>query len=393
MTRPGPLAGPAADELSVFVDEDCCAVPFADPAVTRTPYAGDLRAAFERVVARSQGIDGEEVVRFEQALADHVGTAFVVGVGSGTAALMLTLLGAGIGPGDEVILPAYGPFATIAAVLAAGATPVLAEVDVAHGLLDPLAVEAVLSPCTSAIVSVHLYGQPAPMDVFHHIAERHGLLLLEDATQAMAATWNGRPAGSLGHAAAFSFRPGSTLSALGEAGAVATGDVQLAGAIGSLRDLGRGSGDVHVRKGFNERLDALQAAFLSAALPHLSENQRLRHQAVARYRGMLATADDVEFLDVDPRADPAYQLLVLRVPRRDQVLGAIRATGIEARIHYPTPIHLQPACADLGYRTGQFPNAEVLGASVLSLPLYPGITPQQVDRSAEALKRALSVTA
>lgn len=393
MTQPQTPAGLVADESTIRVEDELSTVSFADCTAMPGPFAGDLRRAFDRLLSTGDLFDGNEVPRFEQTLSGWVGTSFAVGVASGTAALLLALRGAGVGPGDEVVVPAYGPFATVSAVFAAGATPVLADVDAAHALLDPHAAEAAVSSRTTAIVSVDLYGQPAAMDVFRHIAERHGLFLLEDATQAMAATWNGRPAGSLGDAAALSFRPGGTLSALGDAGAVTTDDVELAGAVGLLRNLGGEAGGVHRRTGLDERLDELQAAFLSAALPHLPECQRLRHDAVERYHAMLAGADDVRFMAVDPRARPAYQLLVVCVPRRDQVLGALRATGVEGRIHYPKPIHLQPACEDLGYRAGQFPNAEMLGASVLSLPLYPGIGDRQVERSAEALKRALAVTA
>lgn len=368
-------------------------VPFVDLLASHSAILGELRDAFERVVATSAFSGGKEVQAFEAMFADFVGTSHAVGVGSGTAALHLALLAAGIGAGDEVIVPPNTFFATAEAVLAAGATPVFADVDPATALIDPAAVADAVTPRTAAIIPVHLYGQPAPMDAMRSIATRYGLFLLEDAAQAVTATWDGRQAGSLGDAGAFSFYPSKNLGALGEAGAVVTDDQDLAQRVARLRAHGETARNVHVRPGFNERLDGLQAAFLAAKLRHLGEAQRLRLEAVERYRQQLAELDHVRLLETAAGCGHSYHLLVARVPRRDKVFGALRADGIEAGIHYPTPIHLQPACHDMGGRPGQFPRAEELAASILSLPLSPGMTENQIDRCVRSLDHALELTA
>ena len=376
--------------VEVSVD-DPPAVPLIDLLPIHQALLPDLRAAFERVVASTAFVAGDEVRNFEVALAQFVRVPRAVGVGSGTAALHLTLLAAGIGPGDEVILPPNTFFATAEAVMAAGATPVFVDVDPDTALIDPAAVGAAITNRTAAIIAVHLYGQPAPMDPLRRIADRYALFLLEDAAQAIGATWDGEPVGSLGHAAAFSFYPAKNLGALGEAGAVTTRDGDLADRVALLRGHGEATKNVHVRFGFNERLDGLQAAFLLAKLPHLEEAQKNRLEAVARYRELLADMDQVRLLGTDARAGHVYHLLVVRVPRRDRVFGALKAKGIGVGIHYPTPIHLQPACHLLG-RRGQFPHAEDLAATILSLPLFPGISAAQIERSVECLANALRST-
>ena len=363
-------------------------VPFVDLLPIHRALLPDLRAAFERVVATASFVAGEEVTNFESALAELVGVPRAVGVGSGTAALHITLLAAGIGPGDEVILPPNTFFATAEAVMASGARPVFVDVDPGTALIDPEAVNDAITPRTAAIIAVHLYGQPAVMDRLVRIAERYGLFLLEDAAQAIGATWDAVPVGSLGHAAAFSFYPAKNLGALGEAGAVTTRDGDLADRVALLRGHGEAAKNVHVRFGLNERLDALQAAFLLAKLPHLHEAQKRRLEAVAYYRQLLAEVEDVDLLDLDLRAGHVYHLLVVRVPHRDRVFGALKAKGIGVGIHYPTPIHLQPACHLLG-RRGQLPHAENLAATILSLPLFPGISAGQIERSVEGLASAL----
>lgn len=366
-------------------------VPLVDLELTHQAMADDLRTAFERVLASSSFVGGAEVERFEQVLADQIGVAHAVAVGSGTAALHLALSAAGVGRGDEVILPPNTFFATAEAVVATGATPVLADVDPRTALLDPDAVEAAVTPRTAAIAAVHLYGQPIDADRFRTIADRHGLLFLEDAAQAFGAAWLDRPAGSLGDAAGFSFYPGKNLGALGDGGAVTTADADLARRVRLLRSHGEHPRGVHLVSGFCERLDELQAAFLMAKLPHFQSGQAHRGQAVARYRHRLAATGGVEFLETAVEACHAHHLLVVRVPRRDAVLARIHAAGIGASVHYRTPIHLQPACSHLGAR-GAFPHAEALADSILSLPLYPGMGDELVDRCADALATAIEVT-
>ena len=360
-------------------------VPFADLWAGHEPILGELREAFERVVAASAFSGGAEVERFEQELATFVGTPHAVGVGSGTAALQLALTAAGIGRGDEVILPPNTFFATAEAIVAAGAAPVFADVDPKTALIDAAGVEAVITERTAAIVAVHLYGQTADMNALGAVAQRHGLFLLEDAAQAITSTWCGRQAGSLGDAAAFSFYPGKNLGALGEAGAVTTRDPAIAARVARLRTHGESAKYVHEEIGVNERMDGLQAAFLSVKLARLESMQRDRVDAVARYLDELAGVTEVETIVTDARAGHSYHLLVVRVPRRDDVLENLRGMGIHAGVHYPTPIHRQPAFASLDAATLTFPHAEALAASVLSLPLFPGMTGVQVERAVRAL--------
>ena len=369
-------------------------VPFYDTAPVHGRLHDELLAAFDRVLASGHFIDGEEVELFEAALAASVGTSDAVGVASGTAALHLALVAAGIGPGDEVVLPPNTYFATAEAVVAAGARPVFADVDLDTALIDPEAVEAAITPATAGIVAVHLYGQPADMDALGDVARRHGLFLLEDAAQALGATWGGRPVGSLADAAAFSFYPSKTLGALGDGGAVTTSDSTLAQRVRQLRDHGQVAKNVHGTFGFNERLDALQAAFLNVKLGHVAEMQAERLAAAATYASKLAGLDGVELLRTSALAGHVHHLLVIQVrARRDIVLETLRRHGVEASVHYPTPIHLQPAFAAAGGRPGQFPVAERLANHILSLPLFPGIDTAAIERCVSVLAGALEVAA
>ena len=367
-------------------------IPFNDLNALHEPLLPELREAFERVVAGNTFSSGPEVKAFEHALAARVGTSHAVGVGSGTAALHLTLVAAGIGPGDEVVLPPTTFFATAEAVVAAGATPVFADVDSATALIDPDAVEAAISERTTALIAVHLYGQTADMDRLGDISRRHSLFLLEDAAQAIGASWCDRPAGSLGDAAAFSFYPGKNLGALGEAGAVTTSDDAIAARVAQLRTHGESARYVHQVSGFNERMDGLQAAFLRVKLAHFDDAQRRRVDAVACYRDLLADVGAVELLGTLPEASHSYHLLVVRVPDRDAVLQSLNDDGVQALIHDPTPIHLQPAFAGTG-SPGQFPSAEALAQQILSLPLFPGIATTQIEYTVDALRRAVTRTA
>lgn len=363
-------------------------IPLVDLDSVHRPMADDLRAAFERVLKSSSFVDGVEVAGFEAALSELVGVPHAIGVASGTAALHLALLAAGIGPGHEVVVPANTFFATAEAIMATGAAPVLADVDVATGLLDPEAVEAVLTPRTAAVAAVHLYGQPVDADRFGTLARRNGLFLLEDAAQAIGAAWRSRPVGSLGDAAGFSFYPGKNLGALGDAGAVTTADAELARRVRLLRSHGEERKGVHVVAGFCERLDELQAAFLVAKLAHLPSAQAARERAVEHYRRRLAELHPVQVMETAVGALHAHHLLVVRVPQRDAVLASLHAAGVGASVHYRTPIHLQPGGRHLGDQ-GQFPVAEALAGSILSLPLYPGMSEALVDRCVEALASAL----
>lgn len=363
-------------------------VPFVDLGVVHRPVLDELHRAFERVLTSSTFMAGREVEAFEAALAERVGVTSCVLLGSGTAALHLALLAAGVGAGDEVILPPNTFFATAEAVAAVGARPVFADVDPATAQIDPDAVAAAVTDRTAAIIGVDLYGHPAPMTQLQRIADAHGLLLLEDAAQAIGATLDDRPAGSLGAAAGFSFYPGKNLGALGEAGAVTTDDQTLAQRIRELRSHGERAKHVHVAWGFNERPDELQAAFLNVKLAQLDEAQRLRDEAVARYTELLAAVPSASMLRTASGVRHVHHLMVVTVPDRDRVLQQLRADGVAAAVHYPTPIHLQPVFEG-GWKRGQLPHAERLADSILSLPLFAGITDQQVERSVNTLAQAL----
>ena len=358
--------------------------PFVDLGAVHAPDAEALRVAFERVLATSAFTGGSEVEAFESAVADRLGVAHVVAVSSGTAALRLALQAAGIGAGDEVVLPTNTFFATVEAVIATGATPVLADVVEGTALLDADATEAAITHRTAAVVPVHLYGQPVDADRFRAIGERHGVFVLEDAAQAFGGSWRGTPAGALGDAAGFSFYPTKNLGALGDGGAVTTGDAQVARAVRLLRSHGEERRHEHLLVGGCDRLDGLQAAFLAAKLATFDRAQALRVQAAEEYAELLGSVPDIRLLRTDPSAQHAHHLLVVRAPHRDRLLGLLHESGIGAAIHYPVPIHLQPATAHLG-APGQFPVAESLAGSILSLPLYPGVSSSQIARCVDAV--------
>jgi len=366
------------------------AVPLVDLRAAHRPLREELRAAFDRVLDSGRFVSGQEVERLEATLAQRVGTTHAVAVGSGTAALVLTLLAAGIGPGDEVILPANTFFATAEAVAVVGATPVLADVELTTASLDPEWVAYLVTARTAAIVAVHLYGTPADTSRLRQAADGHHVLIVEDAAQAMGASWGGRRVGSLGDAAAFSFFPTKNLGALGEGGAITTSDEQLARRARLLRSHGEAAKNVHVALGGNERLDELQAALLMVKLDHLDEDLECRRAVVAYYRGLLRQVPGVTLLHSPAAATPAQHLMVVRVDDRDRVLADLRAEGVAAAVHYPTPVHLQPAFEHLGLGTARLPNVEELARTVLSLPLYPQMTAGQVERCVEALANAVA---
>ena len=334
-------------------------------------------------------MSGEEVDAFESALAGYVGAQHAVAVGSGTAALSLALIAAGIGPGDEVILPANTFFATAEAVVAAGARPVVADVDPATASIDPRSVATVVTPRTAAIIAVHLYGHPADVDGLRTLARQRSVLLLEDAAQAMGAARAGRRVGALGDAAAFSFFPTKILAALGEGGAVTTNDPRLAARVRLLRSHGERVKNLHETMAFNERMDELQAAFLRVKLAVLDDDLDRRHEVVARYEALLADIPGVEIVAPPVGARSVHHLMVVKVPERDRVLKELHGAGIGAAVHYPTPVHLQPAWQALGTGPGNAPNAEALAQSVLSLPLYSQMSESRVERCVVALAEAV----
>jgi len=352
--------------------------------------ADEVARGFARVIERTAFVLGAEVAEFEAAFARFSGVAHCVGVANGTDALELALRAAGVGPGDEVILPANTFVATALAVTRAGATPALVDCDPVHLLIDPAAVEARLGPRTRALLPVHLYGQMAPLEQLQAIARRAGLVLVEDAAQAQGATRHGIGAGALGLAAGTSFYPGKNLGAYGDAGAVLTASAEVAGTVRALRNYGSEIKYSHAERGFNSRLDTLQAVVLLAKLPHLAAWNAARRKGAQRYDELLADLPRVTPPATLPGNEHVWHLYVVRVPERDRVLERLAVAGISAGIHYPTPIHLLGAFAQLGHRRGDFPVAERAADEVLSLPLFPGVTAAQQKRVVDELRRALA---
>jgi dTDP-4-amino-4,6-dideoxygalactose transaminase len=330
---------------------------------------------------------GEEVDRFEAEFAEYSEVAHCIGVASGTAALSLILEGYGIGPGDEVIVPAHTFIASALAVTHVGATAVLCDVDEATGLIDPEAARAATSPRTAAVLAVHLYGQACNMAAIEAFAKPAGLLVLEDAAQAHGARYCGHRAGSLGAAAAFSFYPSKNLGALGNAGAVCTDDNVLAARLRRMRNLGRRSQGEHVELGYDERLDALQAAMLRAKLPHLDSWNDARRGHAERYRALLP--DEARIVEEREESPSVHHLFAVRLPDRDAVASALHADGVESQVHYSRAVHQHPAWRDRGPIHGDLPQAEAWAAEELSLPMHPCLQVSEVERVAEAVQAAV----
>jgi dTDP-4-amino-4,6-dideoxygalactose transaminase len=358
------------------------AVPFVDLARQHQPMVDELRMTFDRVVASNGFILGEEVEQFEAEFASYCGARHCVGVASGTAALAIMLRAAGIGPGDEVIVPAHTFIASALAVQHAGAAPVCVDVVDGTGLIDPDAVAAAINPRTVGVLAVHLYGQACAMRRLRALAERHGLLLLEDAAQAHGARYGGDPVGSLGHAAAFSFYPSKNLGALGDGGAICTDEDGLASRARQLRDLGRDGQGIHRLSGYNERLDGLQAGFLRAKLAHLDEWIEDRRAIAAEYTERLD--DGVEVLMETPESPCTYHVFPIRVKSRDRLRRALGRRGISTGVHYALTLPDQPSLHHL------YPSCDVSVARdwanrELSLPIFPGMTDGEVDHVVTAV--------
>jgi dTDP-4-amino-4,6-dideoxygalactose transaminase len=365
-------------------------VPFVDLKTQGQALLPEYQAAFASIVERAAYMMGPEMRDFEVAFAAFCGCSYGVGVSTGTDALTLAYLAVGIGPGDEVILPTNTFIATAEAVSHAGGTPVLVDCLPDTANIDPAQIGPAVTKHTKAVVPVHLFGQPADMDAITAAAEQHGLLIIEDACQAHGATHRGRPVGSLGAAAAFSFYPGKNLGALGDGGAVTTSDVELAERIRILRNHGEKSKSNHTVLGYCNRLDNLQAALLQIKLRYLPDWNRARRAAAQRYGELLAGVEGVAPISVRPDVEAVYHLYVIEVEDRDAVRAKLGEAGVDTGIHYPVPIHLQPAYAHLGYARGDFPVAERLADRILSLPMFPEITPAQIDYVVEQLAKAVA---
>jgi dTDP-4-amino-4,6-dideoxygalactose transaminase len=362
-------------------------IPLVD---LKAQYAGikpEIDAAIERVVNNTSFIMGKEVTEFEQKFASYVEAQAAVGVASGTAALHLSLLACGVGPGDEVITTAHTFMATSEPISQIGAKPVFVDIDPDTYNIDANLVEQAITPRTKAIIPVHLYGQPAQLDDLLEVARRHNLSLIEDAAQAHGAEYKGRRCGSIGDLACFSFYPGKNLGAYGDAGAVTGNNEELLARVRKLRDHGRTSKYEHDEIGFGERLDGLQAAILGAKLPHLEAWTEARRSHAKLYNELLADCDVVTPYELE-EARHVYHLYVIRTPRRDKVLAHLKSKGVDAGIHYPVPLHRQPAYLKQGYGDLSLPLTEQASAEVLSLPLFPELTYEQIAYVAEAVKEA-----
>jgi dTDP-4-amino-4,6-dideoxygalactose transaminase len=364
-------------------------VPYLDLKAQYQSIKPEIDAAIARVLESGQFVLGPEVAAFEQEFAAYCGAAECIALNSGTSALHLALLAAGVGPGDEVITVPFTFVASVAAVTYTGARPVLVDIDPRSFTMDPATIEAAITPRTKAILPVHLYGQSADMAPIMEIAKRHGLVVIEDAAQAHGAKYKGRPLGSIGDIGCFSFYPGKNLGAYGEGGAVTTNNPEYAHTIRMLRDWGQDRKYHHVLRGFNYRMEGFQGAILRVKLRHLDRWTEARREVVRQYDELLSDSG-VETPTEMPWGRHVYHVYTLRTDDRDGLQAFLQAEGIQTSIHYPVPAHLQPAYADLGYGRGAFLRSERAAEQVLSLPLYPELSSQAVAEVAGAVKRAVA---
>lgn len=361
-----------------------------DLRVQNEPLMPELLEAFREVTESSAFAGGPYVAQFESEFAAFCETRYALGVGSGTDALWLALTGLGVGPGDEVITTPNSFMATAEAISLCGARPVFVDIDEATYTMDPAQLEAAITLRTQAIVPVHLFGQTADMDPILRIARRYGTPVVEDACHATGAEYKGRKAGSLGVAGCFSFYPGKNLGAFGEAGSVVTDEQDLRTRIQMLRDHGQSGKHVHAAIGWNARMDGIQGAVLSVKLRYLELGNTARRERAALYQELLANEPRVILPAVASYGTHVYHIYAVRVPQRDAVLQQMADRGVHCAVHYPVPIHLQKAYAFLGQGPGSFPVAERCAKELLSLPMYPGLTLEQIRVVAEALKESLA---
>lgn len=359
-------------------------IPFVDLATQYRSIKADVDAAVLRVLERGDFILGQDVTAFEQEFAAYCETSHCLGVANGTDALKLALQACGIGPGDEVISAAHTFIATTLAITECGATPVLVDCDPDYYLIDVAKIEAAITPKTKAILPVHLYGQCADMDPILAIAKKHNLVVVEDACQAHGARYKGKRAGSIGDIAAFSFYPGKNLGAYGDGGAITTNRADLAERIKLLRNYGQRVKYHHDEKGGNSRLDSVQAAVLRVKLRHLDDWNAARGRAAEEYGKALA-GKGLGLPKIAPYSTHVFHLYVVQTNDRAGLQKALDAAGAQHGIHYPIPIHRQPAMADLGYAEGAFPVSERVAPLILSLPMFPELTKEQIGRVAAAI--------
>jgi dTDP-4-amino-4,6-dideoxygalactose transaminase len=364
-------------------------IPFVDLKAQYQSIKPEVNAAIQGVLDSCQFTLGSEVAAFEQEFAAYCHSKHGIGVNTGTSALHMALLAAGVGRGDEVITVPFTFVATVSAIDYTGATPVFVDIDPQTFTMDVKQLEAAITPKTKAIIPVHLYGQCADMDPILEIAKRHGLVVIEDAAQAHGAEYKGRRAGSMGDMGCFSFYPGKNLGAYGEAGMVTTDNPEFARTIRMLRDWGAEKKYHHVLKGYNFRMEGIQGAVLRVKLRYLEGWTEGRRTAAAHYDRLLA-GSGIPTPKAMAYNRHVYHIYAVRTAHRQAWQDALLAQGVQSGIHYPTPVHLLPAFADLGYRAGQFPHSEQAANEVLSLPMFPELTERQCEEVALALNGILS---
>lgn len=365
-------------------------VPFLNLRAQHDPIRSELIEAFSRVIDANAFAGGPFVAEFETAFAAYCGTKYCIAVGNGTDAIWLALLALGVGPGDEVITVSATFMATAEAISYCGAKPVFVDIDEKTYTLDPNLLEGAITPRTKAIIPVHLYGQAADMDPITAIARRYHLPVIEDACQAHGAEYKGRKAGSIGLAGCFSFYPGKNLGALGEAGAVTTDDAILAEKIRVLRDHGQVTKYHHSCIGWNARMDGIQGAVLQIKLRRLAAGNASRREHARAYGELLSQVDQVVTPEIASYGTPVYHLYVVRVQQRDRILAMLAARGIACGIHYPKPVHLQPAYAFLGLNANSLPVTEHYAGEILSLPMFPELSNAQIETVVAELKAAIN---
>jgi dTDP-4-amino-4,6-dideoxygalactose transaminase len=362
-------------------------IPFLDLKAQYASIKGEVDAAVLNVLASAQYVLGDEVAAFEREFAAYCDAKHAIAVNTGTSALHLALLAAGVGPGDEVITVPFTFVASVSAVCYTGATPVFVDIDPTTFTMDPAKLEAAITARTKAIVPVHLYGQMAEMAPIMEIADRYGIPVIEDACQAHGAEYRKQRAGSIGISGCFSFYPGKNLGACGEGGIVVTSDDAHAKTIRMLRDWGQEQRYHHALKGFNYRMDGIQGAILRVKLRHLEDWTEARRAHARHYSALLAGSRQVAAPAELADRRHVYHIYAVRTRDRDGLQRALQAEGVQTGLHYPIPVHLQKAHADLGYKAGAFPESEAAAREVLSLPIYPEMTSRQVEQVVAAVEQ------
>lgn len=361
-------------------------IPFVDLKAQYLNIEDEVGEAINRVLKSTQFVLGDEVAAFEEEFAEYCNARHGIALNSGASALHLALLAAGVGPGDEVITVPFTFVATVSAICYTGARPVFVDIEPRSYNMDVTQVEAAITKRTKAILPVHLYGQPADMDPILEVARHYGLTVIEDAAQAHGAEYRGRRVGSIGDLGCFSFYPSKNLGAYGEGGMVVTDNPEYADTIRILRDCGQESKYNHSMQGYNYRMDGLQGAILRVKLRHLEKWTEARRAHAARYDELLVDSG-VQTPVVMPGNRHVYHIYAVRTPQRDALQQALHAQGIQTGVHYPIPVHLQKAHADLDYKIGDFPCSEEAANQVLSLPMFPELNPEQQNRTASATRQ------